>query len=259
MSPLIPILALGAVLLAKLRGHTDEAADVPSADAADPGTGVNAPAPADDASAGSGAAGGSAGPALAPLNAAATTPPKPKPPLNAAAKPAASKDQAEAEAALLAAQLAAQQELAQKAPAPKPSAAPKPKPAARPAARPAQRAPQPAPRPAPKPATRQGANVDVTGPRVVPSSSSSSSSPRPPAGCDMAKAREAAPALARLIASKKYNYPHKTLAAWQTLAGIASDGIYGRGTATALKYFTSLAPKPLFAQGVAVYNHPWGN
>ena len=255
MSPLIPILALGAVLLAKLRGHTDEAADVPSADAADPGTGVNAPAPADDASAGSGAAGGSAGPALAPLNAAATTPPKPKPPLNAAAKPAASKDQAEAEAALLAAQLAAQQELAQKAPAPKPSAAPKPKPAARPA----QRAPQPAPRPAPKPATRQGANVDVTGPRVVPSSSSSSSSPRPPAGCDMAKAREAAPALARLIASKKYNYPHKTLAAWQTLAGIASDGIYGRGTATALKYFTSLAPKPLFAQGVAVYNHPWGN
>jgi peptidoglycan hydrolase-like protein with peptidoglycan-binding domain len=45
------------------------------------------------------------------------------------------------------------------------------------------------------------------------------------------------------------------LRAWQTAAGIAADGIYGRGTASALKYFTPKAPRALFAQGQDGY--PW--
>lgn len=106
-------------------------------------------------------------------------------------------------------------------------------------AKPAQPAPtppaaQPAPAPAPAP----------TG-------------PTPPAGFDRVKASKAAPDVARHIALKKYDYNRDALRAWQKLAGLAPDGIYGRGAAAAMRFYVgSSAPRALFNQGEDFY--PWG-
>lgn len=79
----------------------------------------------------------------------------------------------------------------------------------------------------------------------------------PPAGYDKVKASRAAPDVARHIAQKKGDYSRQALRVWQKLAGITQDGIYGRGTAAALRFYVgSKAPKALFAQGVDAY--PWG-
>jgi hypothetical protein len=69
-----------------------------------------------------------------------------------------------------------------------------------------------------------------------------------PEGYDQAKAKNAAEGLAKHIKAKNYNYDRKVLTAWQRVAGIAQDGVYGPAAANALKYFTPGAPKKLFAK-----------
>lgn len=72
---------------------------------------------------------------------------------------------------------------------------------------------------------------------------------RRPDGYDATKAKNAAEGLAKHIKKSNYNYERKALQAWQKVAGIAQDGVYGPTSANALKYFTPLAPKKLFAKG----------
>lgn len=91
--------------------------------------------------------------------------------------------------------------------------------------------------------------VNVDSPRVVPEG------PKYPPGTDLELARAKAPALARYIDLNKYSSDKKIIAAWQTAAGIKADGIYGRGTFAALRYFYPAAPRFLYAQGEEVY--PW--
>jgi pyruvate/2-oxoglutarate dehydrogenase complex dihydrolipoamide acyltransferase (E2) component len=142
-------------------------------------------------------------------------------------------------AALRAAQAAAADEVrAKSSGTPAPKAAPAPAPKAAPATA------KPAPKAAPAPA-----------PKAAPATAKPG--PQPPAGYDRAAAAKAAPGLAKHITEKKYDYSRPTLEAWQRVAGIPADGIYGRGSAAALRHFVGAkAPKPLFAQGTDSY--PWG-
>jgi peptidoglycan hydrolase-like protein with peptidoglycan-binding domain len=82
--------------------------------------------------------------------------------------------------------------------------------------------------------------------------------PQPPDGFDREKAGRAAPDVAKHLAQKGIShYSRPVLRTWQKLAGIAQDGIYGRGSAAALRYYVGAkAPKPFFAQGEDFY--PWG-
>lgn len=73
--------------------------------------------------------------------------------------------------------------------------------------------------------------------------------PSRPDGYDPTKAGNAAVGLARHIKKANYNYERKALEAWQRTAGIAPDGVYGPAAANALRYFTTEAPKKLFAKG----------
>jgi peptidoglycan hydrolase-like protein with peptidoglycan-binding domain len=81
--------------------------------------------------------------------------------------------------------------------------------------------------------------------------------PQPPEGYDRVKASNTAPDVAKHLRNKgRGGYSRAVVKAWQTKAGIRSDGIYGRETYAALKFFAgNAAPKPFFAQGVEVY--PW--
>jgi len=81
--------------------------------------------------------------------------------------------------------------------------------------------------------------------------------PTPPPGFDRTKANRAAPDVAKHIKAKKYDYNRGALKTWQKLAGIDQDGVYGKGSAAALRYYVGAsAPKALFAQGSDHY--PWG-
>lgn len=98
-----------------------------------------------------------------------------------------------------------------------------------------------------------------TQPVVVVQQPSEPAGPQPPEGFDRAKAANAAPDVASNIRNKKYDYNRKALKIWQKLAGIAQDGIYGNGSAAAMRYYVGpSAPKSLFTkQGVDHY--PWGD
>lgn len=97
----------------------------------------------------------------------------------------------------------------------------------------------PAPRPAP---------IFATKPKPIGKNTTAPDGRRPE-GYDATKAKNAAEGLARHIKKTNYNYERKALQAWQRAAGIAQDGVYGPTAANALKYFTALAPKKLFAKG----------
>lgn len=141
---------------------------------------------------------------------------------------------AELERARKAVLLAQQKERLTPKPTSSSSAKPKPTPAAK-------------PRPAP-------ARVDVGPIQVKPPAT-----PAAPAGTDLALAKSTAPKMAaHLKQAGRDKYDRKAMRLWQTRAGLAPDGIYGRGTAAALKHFTPAAPPAFFAQGVSTYTPPAG-
>lgn len=101
----------------------------------------------------------------------------------------------------------------------------------------------------------------VAGPK--PGSAMAKPKPKPPTqtstSTDLAKAKATAPKVAEhLKKAGRANYSRQVLKLWQGRAGIAPDGIYGRGAAAALRYFTPGAPAAFFAQGVAQYKPPAG-
>lgn len=59
-------------------------------------------------------------------------------------------------------------------------------------------------------------------------------------------AKELAPAIASHLRARGYSYDREKLAAWQALAGLVADGLYGPATYGALKKYVSNAPKALF-------------
>lgn len=93
---------------------------------------------------------------------------------------------------------------------------------------------QPAPSPAPTPAAQ-------VQPAPAPSSAV-------PAGFDPKLAEQLAPAIARDVKKNKFNYSRPQLKRFQTAAGIVADGLYGGGSAGALRFYLGGAapPKPLF-------------
>lgn len=109
----------------------------------------------------------------------------------------------------------------------------------------------PRPPSAPAVATRPGTQRDVS------AASPSRQAPMPPAGYDRIKAANAAGDIARHISLKGHNYARKALKAWQTVAGVVPDGIYGPATREALVYYVGAqAPKALYAGKATPY--PWG-
>lgn len=105
-----------------------------------------------------------------------------------------------------------------------------------------------------QPAPKQPA---ATQPAAQPAPAPAPTGPTPPEGFDRVKASRAAPDVARHIALKKYDYSRDALRTWQRLAGLKPDGIYGRETAAAMRFYVGgSAPKPLFAQGEDFYQ--WG-
>lgn len=105
-------------------------------------------------------------------------------------------------------------------------------------------------KPAPKPASMS------VGP-VVQRQAAAPPAAAAPAGTDLAVAKKTAPDVAAHLKSKNRNtYSRDVVKLWQKRAGIASDGIYGRGTEAALKYFGAKPPKAFFAQGNASYTPP---
>lgn len=113
-------------------------------------------------------------------------------------------------------------------------------------------------KPAPVVVVQQPSGQQSTQPVVVVQQPSEPAGPQPPEGFDRAKAANSAPDVARNIRAKQYSYSRPALKIWQKLAGIAQDGVYGKGSAAAMRYYVGpSAPKPLFAQGVDHY--PWGD
>lgn len=124
---------------------------------------------------------------------------------------------------------------------------------------------KPAKKPA-KPVAKRPASAKAEKPASpvatsVPPDSATSADSAPaatPPGFDSLKAFNSAPDVARHIANKGMNYSRKVLKAWQRVAGIAQDGIYGKGSYAALRHFVGdQAPKPLFNQGTETY--PWSD
>lgn len=108
------------------------------------------------------------------------------------------------------------------------------------------------PRPAPKPASTMS-----VGPITTQTKPAAAAKKPAPAGTDLALAKStAAKMAAHLKQAGRDKYDRKALKLWQTRAGLAPDGIYGKGTAAALKYFGAAAPAPFFNQGTASYTPP---
>lgn len=106
------------------------------------------------------------------------------------------------------------------------------------------------PRPAPQPTMSVGPITQK------PAAAAAAKKP-PPAGTDLALAKSTAAKMAAHLKQKgRDHYDRKALKLWQTRAGIVPDGIYGKGTAAALKYFGAAAPAPFFNQGTASYTPP---
>lgn len=86
---------------------------------------------------------------------------------------------------------------------------------------------------------------DVKSPVPTPPVQTPATSPRTPAGFDLALARELAPKLqANLKARGKFDYDRTLARKFQTAAGIPSDGIYGGETRGALLAFGVANPQP---------------
>lgn len=78
-----------------------------------------------------------------------------------------------------------------------------------------------------------------------------------PAGFNPAVARQLAQPIADNVRQQKYNYNRQRVAQFQLAAGIPSDGIYGRQTSAAVKFYGGQrTPGALFAQGVDSYTPP---
>jgi hypothetical protein len=68
----------------------------------------------------------------------------------------------------------------------------------------------------------------------------------PPTPINLELARREAPAVAKHVRTKKYDYSRQTVRDFQRHAGIVPDGIYGPITMSALTYFGASAPPALF-------------
>lgn len=114
--------------------------------------------------------------------------------------------------------------------------------------------PPPASSSAPRPSTPAKMTV---GPVVQKQAAAPAARKPAPAGTDLALAKQTAAQVAAHLKQKgRDGYDRKVLKLWQTRAGLPPDGIYGRGTAAALKYFGAAAPAAFFAQGTASYTPP---
>lgn len=80
----------------------------------------------------------------------------------------------------------------------------------------------------------------------------------PPAGFDPAVASMLAPALAKHIAAKQYDFNRAQLETFQTAAGLTADGVYGNDSWGALLYFTSDAPRALYKPSTPT-PYAWGS
>lgn len=77
-------------------------------------------------------------------------------------------------------------------------------------------------------------------------------------GVDMAQARRLAPRVAADIRDNRYDYSRRELRAFQAAAGIAVDGVYGGGSAGALRYYLDgPPPRPLFKPTTEREYSPW--
>ena len=92
----------------------------------------------------------------------------------------------------------------------------------------------------------------------APVAASTVASGKPPAGFDLAKAKDlAAKVNANLISAGRDKYDHTLLRSFQIAAGIASDGLYGGGARGALIFYGQKnAPAPFFAP-TSTAPYPW--
>ena len=109
--------------------------------------------------------------------------------------------------------------------------------------------------------TKPVRQADTRGKSVHSATPSSDPPPAPgaqktPPGFDRSKASNSAKDIAKHLTQKQYNYNRKAMKAWQTVAGIVADGLYGPATRNALLAFTPTAPKALFKGEDKPY--PWG-
>lgn len=102
-----------------------------------------------------------------------------------------------------------------------------------------------APTPEPIPIVPQ-VPIEVVAPTPVPVIENGA--PEVPAGFNPEEAQDGARDMSKYIAARGFNYSRPRLRAWQLLAGIAPDGLYGGGTRGALLYYgVTSPPSPLFA------------
>ena len=84
--------------------------------------------------------------------------------------------------------------------------------------------------------------------------------PQPPEGFNPQAAKAQAARVAANLRKGRDQYSRPALTAWQRLAGIAADGIYGGGSAGALAWFlqgqSAIAPRPFFKPTVPA-PYPW--
>jgi hypothetical protein len=134
-----------------------------------------------------------------------------------------------------------------------------PRPAAAVPSAPVEAAPPPPPPPPPPDvsATLPTPSLVPDGPEIDVPLGDKYAPGAPPAGFDPALARSLAPALAKNIAAKQYDFNRAQLKAFQTAAGVASDGVYGNDSWGALLYFTSDAPRALYKPSMPT-PYPWG-
>jgi len=113
-----------------------------------------------------------------------------------------------------------------------------------------------------KPAEKKATPAPVQKHAATPAAPATPATPAtratPPDGFDPVKAGNSAANVAKHLRKKgKANYSRDVLRAWQKLAGIAQDGIYGHGSHAALAHYAgSAAPAAFYNQGTESY--PWG-
>lgn len=121
-------------------------------------------------------------------------------------------------------------------------------------------APKPAPAPV-RPAPTPVRPAPTPAPTMDPSRKDQATwaTESPPPGFDRVKASNAAGDVAAHLRKRgRDGYSRDVLRAWQRVAGIPADGIYGRQSEAALRYYVGVsAPKAFFAQGEPIY--VWGD